>query len=138
MGRILGIDYGGKRTGIAVTDPEQLIANGLTTVHSKDVINFLKDYLADNFVEAIVVGYPTNLDGTETDATPLVKGFVRKLRKTFTDLTIATTDEALTSQMAVDALVTSGAPKKQRQNKALVDQVSATLILQNYLEQKQP
>ncbi len=133
MGRILAIDYGSKRVGIAVTDPEQIVANGLTTVHSKDLMDYLKDYLSREKVQTIVVGYPTNLDGTETHATPLVKGVIRKLKKQFPSQIITTLDESFTSKMATNAMVQGGMKKKKRQDKGVVDKISATLILQSYL-----
>ncbi len=133
MGRILAIDYGSKRVGIAATDPLQMIANGLTTIHSKEVFNYLSEYVAREPVDTIVVGYPVNLDGTDTNATSLVKGFVRKLRKTFPEQEIKTWDETFTSKMATSSLIEGGVKKKKRQDKTLVDKVSATLILQSYL-----
>lgn len=133
MSRILAIDYGSKRVGIAVTDPMQIVANGLTTIHSKDVMNYLAEYMEKETVDTIVIGYPTNLDGTETDATPLVKGFVRKIRKAFPAQTIETWNEQFTSKSAKNAMIEGGLRKKQRQDKALVDKISATLILQSYL-----
>lgn len=133
MGRILGIDYGGKRTGIAVTDPLQITAGALTTLHSAKVLEFLDEYLRNHDVDLIVVGYPLNLDGTETDATPLVKGFVRKVSKRYPDQTIDTIDERGTSREAKSVLIQGGAPRKKRQQKGLVDQISAAVILQSYL-----
>ncbi len=133
MGRIIGIDYGGKRTGIAVTDPYQITASALTTLHSAQVLNYLDAYLAQHDVSGIVVGYPLSADGTETDATPLVKGFVRKIRKRYPEQCVHTWDESYTSQAAKKALIAGGAPRKKRRQKAMVDQVSAALILQSYL-----
>ena len=133
MARIVGIDYGSKRVGIAVTDPLQIVANALTTVHSKDALDYLADYCKQEPVEKIIVGYPTNADGTDTHATPLVKGFVRKLRKQFPDTTVETWDESYTSKLAVDAMLQGGMKKKKRQDKSMVDKISATLILQSYL-----
>lgn len=133
MGRIIGIDYGGKRTGIAVTDPLQITANALTTVHSASIIEYLDQYLEKENVETLVVGYPLNLDGTETDATPLVKGFIRKLKKRYSQCSIVPWDESYTSKQAINTMVENGVRKKHRQNKALVDQVSAVIILQSYL-----
>lgn len=133
MGRIIGIDYGGKRTGIAVTDPLQITANALTTVHSARIFEYLDQYLEKENVEILVVGYPLNLDGTETDATPLVKGFMRKLKKRYSQCSIVMWDESYTSKKAIDTMVETGVSKKKRQSKALVDQVSAVIILQSYL-----
>ena len=134
MGRILAIDYGTKRVGIAVTDSLKLIASGLTTVHSEDIIDFLKDYFEKEEVECIVVGEPRSLDGGETDSSIHVRGFVNKLTKVFTDKEIISVDERFTSKMAAQSLIDSGVPKKKRQNKELIDEVSAIIILQSYLE----
>ena len=133
MPRILAIDYGTKRCGIAVTDPSQIIATGLTTVHSKDIIEFLKKYMEKEVVETIVVGEPKNLKGEKTDASEHADGFVTLLKKHFPQMKIARIDERFTSKMATQAIIDSGMKKKDRQNKALVDEVSATIILQSYL-----
>lgn len=133
MGRIVGIDYGGRRTGLAVTDPAQIAVGGLDTVHSASVIAYLDDYLRRESVEAIVVGYPLSLDGTETHATPMVKGFVRKLRKRYPGVSIVTWDERYSSKEAKQVMIQQGIPKKQRQQKALIDKASAGVILQSYL-----
>ncbi len=135
MGRILAIDYGQKRVGIAVSDPLQIIATGLTTVHSKDIFDFLENYIKTENVEAIVVGFPTDLLNRATDATGMVTGFVRKLKKLYPTLTIATIDERFTSKIAKQSMLASGLKKKARQNKALVDEISATIILQSYMNQ---
>ena len=134
MGRIMAIDYGSKRVGIAVTDPLQMIANGLTTVHSKDVIQFLKDYLAKEKVDCIVVGEPRQMDNTRSDASRFIEPFVKHLTRTFPGVKIERMDERFTSRMAFQTMIDSGLKKKARQNKELVDQVSATIILQSYLE----
>jgi putative Holliday junction resolvase len=133
MPRILSIDYGGKRTGIAVTDPLQIIATGLTAVDTKDLFPFLKDYFQKEAVEKVIVGLPYSLDGSDTHATPLVKAFVIKFRKDFPAIPIETVDEQFTSRLAVKALIDSGVKKKDRRNKKLVDEMSATIILQEYL-----
>jgi putative Holliday junction resolvase len=133
MPRILAIDYGTKRCGIAVTDTMQIIATGLTTVHSKDIIDFLKKYMEKEAVEAIVVGEPKNLKGERTDASEHADGFVTLLKKHFPGMKIARIDERFTSKMASRAIIDSGMKKKDRQNKELVDEVSATIILQSYL-----
>ena len=133
MPRILAIDYGTKRCGIAVTDTMQIIATGLTTVHSKDIIDFLKKYMEKEAVEAIVVGEPKNLKGERTDASEHADGFVTLLKKHFPGMKIARIDERFTSKMASRAIIDSGVKKKDRQNKELVDEVSATIILQSYL-----
>jgi len=136
LARILSIDYGQKRVGIAVTDPLQIIANGLTTVHSKDIFSFLKEYLDKEEVETIVVGYPTSLKNNATDATRFVNPFLKKLIKTFPLVNIEIYDERFTSKMALKAMIEGGVKKKARQNKALTDKISATIILQSFLESK--
>lgn len=133
MARILAVDYGTKRCGIAVTDPTQIIATGLTTVHSKDIIDFLKKYMEKETVECIVVGEPKNLKGERTDASEHADGFVTLLKRNFPGMKIARVDERFTSKMATKAILDSGMKKKDRQDKALVDEVSATIILQHYM-----
>lgn len=133
MARILSIDYGGKRTGLAVTDPLQIIATGLAGVDTKDLFDFLKSYFLQEEVEKVIVGLPYGLDGKDTHATPLVKGFVTRFKKEFPAMPIQTVDEQYTSKLAVKALVASGVKKKERQNKKLVDEMAATIILQEYL-----
>lgn len=134
MARILAIDYGLKRTGLAVTDPLQIIANGLTTVESPKLIAFLKDYFRNEKVEMLIVGEPKNWDDTDTHATPLVKKIVEKLKKEFPAIPITMVDERFTSKMASRAMIDMGMKKKQRRNKALVDEIAATIMLQEYLE----
>jgi putative Holliday junction resolvase len=134
MGRILAIDYGQKRTGLAVTDELQLIANGLETVATKDIWKYLSDYLKREKVDVIVVGEPRDMKNRPSDASRFVEPFVRKLRKTYPEMRIERYDERFTSKMAFQAMIDSGLGKKKRQNKALVDTISATLILQSYLE----
>lgn len=134
MARILSIDYGLKRTGLAVTDPLKIIATGLTTIESSKLIAFLKDYTSKESVELILIGEPKNLDDTDTHATPLVKTIVKKIKKEFPNIIVQTVDERFTSKMASRALIDMGLKKKDRQNKALVDEIAATLILQEYLE----
>ncbi|NII28286.1 Holliday junction resolvase RuvX [Pseudoflavitalea sp. X16] len=134
MPRILSIDYGLKRTGIAVTDPFQIIASGLTTVESPKLIPFLKDYFSKETVELIIIGEPKNWDDTDTHATPLVKKIIEKLKKEFPAMPIKTVDERYTSKMASQAMIEMGLKKKQRQNKALVDEIAATIMLQEYLQ----
>jgi len=133
MGRILAIDYGQKRVGIAVTDQMKIIATGLTTVHVKDIFDFLKNYLRKEPVEAIVVGEPKDMMNRPSDSSRFIEPFVKKLRKTFPDVKIDRFDERFTSNMAHDAMLTGGLKKKKRQDKALVDTISATLILQSYM-----
>ena len=134
MARILCIDYGGKRTGIAVTDPLQIIATGLTTVDSKELISFLKKYFLQEEVELIVIGEPKNLDDLDTHATPLVKEAIKKLEKEFPLIPIKTVDERFTSKMAKQAMIDMGMKKKDRQNKRTVDEIAATMMLQEYLQ----
>ena len=133
MARILAIDYGLKRTGLAVTDPLQIIANGLTTVDSPSLIKYLKEYFKTEQVEMIIIGEPKNWDDSDTHATPLVKKIVERLKKEFPQIPITLVDERYTSKMASRAMIDMGLKKKQRQNKALVDEISATIILQEYL-----
>lgn len=133
MPRILAIDYGLKRTGIAVTDPLQIIATGLATVESKQMIPFLKDYFSKEAVELIIIGDPRNWDDTETHATPLVAKFIKELEKNFPSIPIRKVDERYTSKMAKDAMLEMGLKKHQRRNKALVDEIAATIILQEYM-----
>jgi len=134
MSRIIGIDYGTKRVGIAVTDPLQIISSGLTTVATKDIFTFLEDYLSKEEVECIVVGEPMNENGTPSQIAHLVVGFIRQLQKRYPDLKIATQDERYTSRIAKKIILQSGAKKKKRRDKSLVDKVSAALILQAYME----
>ena len=133
MARIICIDYGLKRTGIAVTDPLEIIATGLTTISSPELIKFLKDYFSKEEVELLIIGEPKNWDDTDTHATPLVKAITKKLMKEFPKLPIKTVDERYTSKMAKDAMLEMGMKKMQRRNKALVDEIAATIMLQEYL-----
>jgi putative holliday junction resolvase len=133
MARILSIDYGKKRTGLAVTDPLQIIATGLTTVETPKLFAFLKDYFAKEAVELIIMGEPKNMDDSDTHATPLVKQAVARLKKEFPAIPIKMVDERFTSKMASQAMIDMGMKKKQRQNKALVDEIAATIMLQEYL-----
>ena len=135
MPRILSIDYGLKRTGLAVTDPLQIIATGLTTVESKQLIPFLKDYFAKEEVELIIIGEPKNWDDTDTHATPLVEKIIKQLEKNFPKTPIKKVDERYTSKMAKDAMLEMGLKKMQRRNKKLVDEIAATILLQEYLRQ---
>lgn len=136
MARILAIDYGLKRTGIAVTDPLQIIATGLTTVESVQLIPFLKTYLAKEAVEKFIIGEPRNLDDSDTHATPLVVRVVEKIKKEFPAIPVETVDERYTSKMAKLAMLDMGMKKKQRRDKAVVDQIAATIILQEYLQSR--
>jgi putative Holliday junction resolvase len=133
MPRILSIDYGLKRTGLAVTDPLQIIATGLTTVESKQLISFLKDYFAKEEVELMIIGEPKNWDDTDTHATPLVEKIIKQLEKSFPKIPIKKVDERYTSKMAKDAMLEMGLKKMQRRNKKLVDEIAATILLQEYM-----
>ena len=136
MPRIISIDYGLKRTGLAVTDPLQIIATGLTTVESKQLIPFLKDYFAREIVELIIIGEPKNWDDTDTHATPLVEKCIKDLQKNFPAIPIKKVDERFTSKMARDAMIEMGMKKKQRRDKKLVDEIAATILLQEYLQRQ--
>lgn len=133
MPRIISIDYGAKRTGLAVTDPLQIIATGLTTVESKQLIPFLKDYFVREEVELIIIGEPKNWDDTDTHATPLVEKFIKQLQKNFPNIPVKKVDERYTSKMAKDAMLEMGLKKMQRRNKKLVDEIAATIMLQEYM-----
>ena len=132
----MAIDYGGKRTGIAVTDPLQIIATGLTTVESSGLIAFLKEYMRTETVELILIGEPKNWDDSDTHATPLVRRAIERLRKEFPSIPLQTVDERFTSKMATRAMIDMGMKKKQRRNKALVDEIAATILLQEWLERR--
>lgn len=134
MPRILAIDYGLKRTGIAVTDPLKIIATGLTTVETQKLFPFLREYFAKEEVELIIIGEPLNLDDSATHATPLVKKAIDKLKRDFPKIPVRKVDERFTSKMASRAMIDMGLKKKQRQNKALVDEIAATIMLQEYLQ----
>jgi len=134
--RIMAIDYGKKRTGIAVTDPLQIIAQGLTTVETHMALVFLREYLGKEPVELILVGEPRNLDDTPTDATEAALAFVKKLKRHFPQVRVETVDERFSSKMAVRAMIDMGMKKKDRQKKELIDEIAATLLLQEYLQQR--
>lgn len=136
MSRILGIDYGNKRVGIAVTDPLQIISNKLTTVAAHEIFNFLSDYFKKEQVEEIVVGYPKQLNNQPSENVKYVVPFVNKLKKLYPDKKIVYMDERFTSKIALQTMIDGGLKKKQRQDKELVDAISATIILQSYLEFK--
>lgn len=133
MPRILAIDYGEKRTGIAVTDPLKIIASGLTTVETPQLMNFLKDYFLKETVEEVIIGMPYNLDDSDTDATPFVRHFIQAFQKYIPTIPIKEVDERYTSKLASRAMMEMGLKKKQRQNKALVDEIAATIMLQEYM-----
>lgn len=133
MARIICIDYGAKRTGIAVTDPLKIIATGLNAVDTKTIFDFLKKYFSTERVELILVGEPKNLDDSDTHATPLVKEFIKRLEKEFPGLPVKKVDERYTSKMASAAMIEMGMKKKERQNKKNTDEIAATIMLQEYL-----
>ena len=136
MGQILAIDYGKVRTGIAVTDDMQIIASGLTTVETPKLMDFLKKYFSENLVDEIVIGLPTDLKGNMSDIETEIQQFISSFEKEFSEKKINRLDERFTSKMASFFISQSGKSKKQRQEKGLIDKVSATIILQNFLEQK--
>ena len=137
MARILAIDYGGKRTGLAVTDPLQIIATGLATIDSIELIPYLKNYFAAEMVELIIIGLPVNWDESDTHGTPLVKAAIKKIAKEFPAMPLKTVDERYTSKMAKDAMLQMGMKKKDRRIKGNVDIIAATIILQEYLQSNQ-
>ncbi len=134
--RILAFDYGTKRIGIAVTDPLQIIATGLDTIHPKDIVEFLKKYLSSEQVELFVVGEPKQMDGTDSQSAPHIKGFITTLKKNFPEIPVERIDERFTSKMASAVVAQSGLKKTDRKDKARLDTISATIILQTYLEKK--
>ena len=137
MARILAIDYGKKRTGIAVTDPLQIIATGLNTINSHELIPFLKNYFIKETVELIIIGMPYNLDESETHGTAPAKNALERIQKAFPQIPLQTVDERYTSKMAVSAMLDMGMKKKDRQIKGNVDVIAATIMLQTYMEHKQ-
>jgi len=134
MGKALGIDFGTKRTGLAITDAMQIIAGGLTTILTHLLDDFIEDLVQKESIECFVVGDPKNLDGSNTDNTGHVNGFIKRLKKNYPEITVHQIDERFTSKIAKQSILASGIKKKERRNKALVDEVSATIILQNYLD----
>ena len=134
MARILAIDYGGKRTGIAVTDPLQIIATGLTTIPSGELISFLKKYTTEEHVELIIIGLPANHDGSATHGTALALAAIKKIKDEFPAIPVREVDERYTSKMAKAAMIEMGMKKKERRDKKLIDEVAATIILQDYLQ----
>ena len=138
MPRILCIDYGKKRTGIAVTDPLKIIATALTTVDTKDLFPFLRNYFKNEQVELVLIGEPKNLDDSDTHATPLVNQFIQKFKKDFPLMKLETVDERYTSKLAVQAMIEMGMRKKQRQIKGNIDQIAAAIMLQEYLKTLNP
>lgn len=136
MGRVLAIDYGQKRTGVAVTDSLQIIANGLATVPSAGMIGFLKEYFLKENVDCVVVGYPRQMNNTPSESMRFIEPFVNKLKKEFPDMPVCFYDERFTSKLAVRTMIDGGLKKKDRQNKGLIDEISAVILLQSYLESK--
>jgi putative Holliday junction resolvase len=134
MARILAIDYGGKRTGLAVTDPLQIIATGLETIESKELIPYLKKYCSTEQVELIIIGLPKNWDESDTHGTPLVEAAIKKIQKELPAIPLKTVDERYTSKMAKDAMLEMGMKKKDRRIKGNVDVIAATIMLQEYLQ----
>ena len=133
MARILALDYGSKRTGIAVTDELQLIASGLTTVPTGELLIFLKKYFSEEKVELVLLGEPKQMDNTASQSEEKIQEFLKEFTKNFPEMRLERVDERFTSKMAFQSMIDSGLKKKQRQNKALVDEISATIILQSYL-----
>ncbi|MCK7591729.1 Holliday junction resolvase RuvX [Subsaxibacter sp. CAU 1640] len=133
MARLLAIDYGLKRTGIAITDELQIIASGLTTVDTKDLLTFLKAYVSKENVELFVIGEPKQMNNKVSESEPAILAFMEKLSKSIPEIPIARVDERFTSKMAFQTMIDSGLKKQQRRNKALVDEISATIILQSYM-----
>ena len=136
MPRILAIDYGQNRTGIAVTDELQIIASGLTTITSETAISFLKDYFSKENVAKVLIGEPKQMNGQPSESAPIIEKFVTQFQKNFPDMKVERVDERFTSKMAFQTMIDSGLNKKQRQNKALVDEIAATILLQDYLTRK--
>ena len=136
MPRILSIDYGQKRTGIAVTDEMQIIASGLTTIPTHTLIDFLKGYFAKEKVEAVLIGEPKQMNGMPSESASVINGFVTHFSNVFPDMKVIRVDERFTSKMAFQTMIDSGLNKKQRQNKGLIDEISATILLQDYLSAK--
>jgi len=137
MGRILAIDYGLKRTGMAVTDELQLIASGLTTVETTELLSYLKKYFKNEKVDLLVVGEPKQMDNSASESEILIQKFLMKFKEEFPEIPVNRVDERFTSKMAMQSMVSGGLRKKKRQDKALLDEISATLILQNYLFSRQ-
>ncbi len=137
MGRIIAIDYGRKKCGIAVTDPLQIIANGLTTVSTHALFDFIVNYLNSEDVEEIVIGYPKQTTGEDSESLKYIKPFVNRLKKSLPDIPIKWVDERYTSKMAFQTMIDAGLKKMARRDKMLVDKISATIILQTYMEHRQ-
>ena len=136
MARILSIDYGQKRTGIAVTDDFQIIASGLTTIPSLDLIPFLKTYFSKENVSVVIIGEPKQMNGLPSESTEIIEKFIAQFHAEFPNMKMERVDERFTSKMAVQTMIDSGLKKKQRQNKGLIDEIAATILLQDYLNYK--
>ncbi|WP_347924879.1 Holliday junction resolvase RuvX [Pontimicrobium sp. SW4] len=136
MGRILALDFGKKRTGIAITDELQIIASGLKTIETVELMSFLKEYVLNEMIELFLVGEPKQMDYSESESEVIIKPFIKKLEKEFPNIPIIRVDERFTSKMAFQTMIDSGLKKGKRRNKALVDEISATIILQSYLYNK--
>lgn len=136
MPRILAIDYGIKRTGIAVTDELQIIASGLTTIPSETTIDFLRNYFEKEEVIKVLIGEPKQMNGEPSESTPIIEAFVAKFKENFPAMTVVRVDERFTSKMAFQVMIDSGLKKNQRKNKALIDEISATIMLRDYLSRK--
>ena len=133
MARVLAIDFGKIRTGIAVTDELKIIASGLTTVNTSDLLSFLKEYTSKEKVELFLMGLPKQMDNSDSESEALILPFLKKIEKLFPQIPMKRIDERFTSKMAFQTMIDSGMKKKQRRNKAMVDEISATIILQSYL-----
>jgi putative Holliday junction resolvase len=136
MPRVLAIDYGAKRTGIAVTDEMKIIASGLTTIPTADLFDFLKQYFTAEKVERVLVGEPKQMNGQPSESAEMIEKFIEKFGQTFPLISLEKVDERFTSKMAFQTMIDSGLKKKQRQNKALIDEIAATILLQDYLSRK--
>jgi putative Holliday junction resolvase len=136
MSRILAIDYGGKRTGLAMTDPLRIIASPLETIPTSNIIPYLKNLFAAESFSEVIIGMPLNWDESDTHATPLVKNFIQKFKKEFPNMPISEVDERFTSKMAKDTIMQMGLKKKDRQQKERVDRIAATIMLQEYMQSK--
>jgi len=136
LGRILAIDYGRKRVGLAVSDPMQIIASNLTTVSAHDIFTFIKEYTDKEKVDTFVVGYAKQMNGQDSESMVYIKPFVKQLQSKYPTIPVEMVDERFTSQMAFQTMIDGGLKKKARQNKALIDSISATIILQSYMERR--
>ncbi len=133
MGRILAVDYGQKRIGLAVSDELKISANGLDTIHVREIHNYIRNYIRDNEVDTLVVGLPKTLDNKASESTPFVENFVSWLKNTFPSIPVIRIDERFTSSMAFQTMIDSGIGRKARRDKALIDKISATILLQSYM-----